>query len=1020
MTNPFKGPSPLGKTDPIFGRDQEISALFRQLISDRIVLLHSPSGCGKSSLVEAGLRRRLTERNDFDQLDTIRLKGLLEDGSLSGEQKTLSVMASLQVGAERFRFAFFDQFEEVITARGFTPQDRFDFFKSLGVAIDDKRLWVVIAIRDDYVGALQTYLRLLPTRLASRFRLGPLPIKSAEEAMEKTCQNSGVQFGTGASSELAALLTQGYEGQDGLVEPVHLQVVCRYLWDKCRDKGVIEIADLAGTQHNSVDDALGKYYAECLELVARKSRLVERDLRDWFGETLVEKQQRGRTRVSEGGTPTLDHVNELENHYLIRKDKVQEGDRGVMVELAHDRLVAPVLHNNTVWMAENFGQEWMARAKAWEETPRADLLVEGHQLTDALKYRRKNKIRPREELYLDACFAERRKRAARKRLTVGLWVAALLAVVTTAWAIYASASASAKIADAAAITAKAEKKAAEAEEKAGEAEKKASEAKEKAGEAEKKASEAEQKAAKAKTDEAKAKDDADGLRSLSALKNSELASLELERNKAESAAKRANEDAKAAQRTIEASRGEQLILEDAIKRRDAQKKSLELTLRILEKVGEAQSDRKLYPIVQALEEAINVTAADKSAEIDKKAAAELFSSGIELLPRELLVQTTGFGQPLLLAIGAGASRLTAITPDGRARCWEAGLSSCYEPVTRWSLEEGASISAAAIDGAGLSYAVGDRNGKIYSSVLDKPIEGSNNEIVTLSISRTGKYLAAASSLWGFKAWELRKSRLEQTLHRPGSSPFAWIEWAGIFFSSSNRLVNAIAIHEFDKEVDGVSGLLALARQDGRLVVWPVNAGVHRRTPLFKDPEKDLPPALSVAFSDEGLLAVGYRNGQIKLWDMSRFPEPSSALSGQRVGECGGQANALAFSPGSSRLLAAGCEDGRIQIFDVLAKRLVGELPSNADVRMLSFDRSRRRLFSAGKHNGEVEIWRIPKIETFGRRRQSQLQLNDFYSQTQSGTTQDRLRRSFREALAIFRDLATDKPETLTWDNYRSK
>jgi hypothetical protein len=62
LENPFHGPSPLREGDPIFGRDREIKLLRDQLLSDRLVLLHAISGCGKTSLVEAGLRPLLRKR----------------------------------------------------------------------------------------------------------------------------------------------------------------------------------------------------------------------------------------------------------------------------------------------------------------------------------------------------------------------------------------------------------------------------------------------------------------------------------------------------------------------------------------------------------------------------------------------------------------------------------------------------------------------------------------------------------------------------------------------------------------------------------------------------------------------------------------------------------------------------------------------------------------------------------------------------------------------------------------------
>jgi len=61
-TNPYVGPSPLTNRERIYGRDREIADLMNLLISERIVLLYSPSGAGKTSLLQAGLMRAMTDR----------------------------------------------------------------------------------------------------------------------------------------------------------------------------------------------------------------------------------------------------------------------------------------------------------------------------------------------------------------------------------------------------------------------------------------------------------------------------------------------------------------------------------------------------------------------------------------------------------------------------------------------------------------------------------------------------------------------------------------------------------------------------------------------------------------------------------------------------------------------------------------------------------------------------------------------------------------------------------------------
>jgi hypothetical protein len=47
--NPYVGPRAFRTGEALYGRGRELNELMNLLIAERIVLLHSPSGAGKSS-----------------------------------------------------------------------------------------------------------------------------------------------------------------------------------------------------------------------------------------------------------------------------------------------------------------------------------------------------------------------------------------------------------------------------------------------------------------------------------------------------------------------------------------------------------------------------------------------------------------------------------------------------------------------------------------------------------------------------------------------------------------------------------------------------------------------------------------------------------------------------------------------------------------------------------------------------------------------------------------------------------
>ncbi len=71
-SNPYIGPRSFQTGEAIYGRNREVRELLGLLIAERIVLLHSPSGAGKTSLVQAALIPRLQEQ-DFAVLPVMRV-----------------------------------------------------------------------------------------------------------------------------------------------------------------------------------------------------------------------------------------------------------------------------------------------------------------------------------------------------------------------------------------------------------------------------------------------------------------------------------------------------------------------------------------------------------------------------------------------------------------------------------------------------------------------------------------------------------------------------------------------------------------------------------------------------------------------------------------------------------------------------------------------------------------------------------------------------------------------------------
>ena len=410
--NPYVGPRAFGVGEALFGRDAETDALTDLLVSGRIVLLHSQSGAGKTSLLHANLIPRLTAEG-FEILPTMRVGGVPVGAPPSANRYVLSVLDDLENSckvpgqheallghtldsylakrarhnAEAPELLIFDQFEELLTLDPTDLEAKREFCRQVGIALKSRSRWAIFAMREEFCGALDPFLDLLPTRLANRYRLQLLSPEAARACIERPARAAGVTFMPAAVDELVKDLRQvQVQVSDGTVpvskdgpfiEPVQLQVVCLRLWDNLPPGTMVVSprgdARNAPARAHDVDEALGEYYAAAVERAAADGQCDERDVRRWIESGLVVNRMRAQAlqgseaahRVSAAAVKVLEDV------YLLRRE---ERRGGIWYELAHDRLVLPLLENNQAWRERSFDDMEKAAAR-WLEAGRPDKLL---------------------------------------------------------------------------------------------------------------------------------------------------------------------------------------------------------------------------------------------------------------------------------------------------------------------------------------------------------------------------------------------------------------------------------------------------------------------------------------------------------------------------------------------------------------------------------------------------------------------------------------------------------------------
>jgi len=396
----YKGTAPFLDTEvdrkTFFGRGHECRSLLSLILAERLVVLFSKSGLGKTSLINAGLKEPLSRDGYFPM--TVRVGGrdrdplqALFEGIEAASTQAVSVDCVRQpgMGYEKNLWSLFqatefwsaedvllrpvlilDQFEELFTLN--SPKSRREVFLQLAELVRGPKtllgeyrparagasaVKIVISLREGFLADLEELAKHVPGVLHNRFRLGPLTKVGARNAIVEPARLDGASFDTApftyskeAVDEIIAFLSQQRLGEVTVastdVEPAELQLICLYYEEKARGRqtsarGRIEISreDVGGKQR--MEEVLRSFYDRTFDVI--KSPAKRRAIR-----RLCEKRL-----ISRGGRRLTEEEEEIEKQFnvsrtLLRKLvnarllRAEPRLGGIFYELSHDTLVGPI------------------------------------------------------------------------------------------------------------------------------------------------------------------------------------------------------------------------------------------------------------------------------------------------------------------------------------------------------------------------------------------------------------------------------------------------------------------------------------------------------------------------------------------------------------------------------------------------------------------------------------------------------------------------------------------------------
>jgi len=477
MNSPFVGPKPFARSNALFGRDAEIEELRWRIIADRILVLYSPSGGGKTSLLCAknGLLRNMRDR--FRVLPVLRVWGAqpgtdvygmncvthtilvqLKDagfGDIEATDTLQSYFARIPAPRNIRRptrlLMVIDQAEEIFApAIEFSQQH--EFFRQLGELLSrmDSPVWFVLSMREEYFSWLDSFRELVVTRLANTFRLTPLSVEQAVEAIKGPAQKAGVKFpieaGQDAAEKLTLELSQTrVRDRDGVVqtragisvEPVQLQVICADLWTRLSEKGLVTEIRVADIESHRPAQALQDYCDQTLHKAAPAGTRA-RKLRDWIERKLLTPsglRAQAAFDNADKDKPTQAELHSLLDAHLIRGLTRPDGE---WYELSHDSLTAPVRESIEKWRVKH-SLVWQQLARSWQLGGRSSAFLNSlsrERLESIPSTTSGDECSDDEAQFLEAIQAHRQQKRRVRALTAGIVLVAMVAGggwITSKW-----------------------------------------------------------------------------------------------------------------------------------------------------------------------------------------------------------------------------------------------------------------------------------------------------------------------------------------------------------------------------------------------------------------------------------------------------------------------------------------------------------------------------------------------------------------------------------------------------------
>lgn len=381
--NPYKGLLTYRLADSalFFGRTRALAEVGDRLSRGALTILHSESGAGKSSLLQAGIMPQLIGRGHLPIylrpyqmepylaikrafLPDLGVAPLLTTGPLRDFLRQVTEI----LGPECRLYIFLDQAEELFTQ--LSEVARAEFVRELADCLNDETLNVrwVLAMRTEFFGELANFRPHIRDPFANDYRLNRLTLDEAREVVVEPARWRATVYEPGLVDALLHDLGQAE------FSPPEIQLVCSALYDDLPPAEKVELRTITRAMYDGQGGAQGILRDHLERVLGRdvpaESRPAARRLLEALIRSDGRRVIRPRSAVMQELTTfaltpaafdTL--VSQLVDSRLLRSHEPNQQNPEPGYELTHDYLAAKINIDPAV-QARKAAQELMDQETA--------------------------------------------------------------------------------------------------------------------------------------------------------------------------------------------------------------------------------------------------------------------------------------------------------------------------------------------------------------------------------------------------------------------------------------------------------------------------------------------------------------------------------------------------------------------------------------------------------------------------------------------------------------------------------